>query len=224
MNAETSALPRRKRHWLRWTLAGVAALLVLLVAGAVAAVKLQPVPSPLTLPVNPAPSSGPLNGAYQPTTGSLAGFRIQQSFLGVTSEMVGRTPDITGTVTATGDRVTAASLRINLLALTSGGKKPAPQYNISLDTEHYPDATVTLTQPVALSQVATATGTLTLHGVTRTVTATMSIRQDGAGLDVAGSLPVAFADYRLAQPTGYGSLGSLADHGTAEFLLLLRRP
>jgi hypothetical protein len=32
---------------------------------------------------------------------------------------------------------------------------------------------------------------------------------------------VTFAEYRIARPQGYGPLGSLADHGTAEFALIL---
>ncbi|MEU7872636.1 nitroreductase/quinone reductase family protein [Dactylosporangium sp. NPDC049140] len=219
---------RRRRRWLRWTLAGLATLALLLVATVVAAVKLTPVPSPLSLPASTTSPAGPLDGAYGPVAGSLAGFRIRQTVVGLTSEVVGRTADVTGTVTVAADRVTAAHLRIGLRALTAGGDKPAPQFDISLDTGRYPDATVELTQPIALEPGAagatvTVTGMLTLHGVTRTVTVDLSVRRDGDGLDAAGSLPVAFADYSLTGPEGYGAFGSLADHGTAEFLLLLRR-
>jgi deazaflavin-dependent oxidoreductase (nitroreductase family) len=220
--------PRRKRHWLRWTLAGIAALIVILVAAVAVAIKLQPVPAPLALPASAAAPAGPLDDTWQVTSGSVAGFRIQQTVLGLTSEVVGRTEDVTGTVAIAGGQVTTASLRINLLALTSGGK-PAPQFGISLDTQHHPDATVTLTEPVALDgsftggakTTVTATGQLTLHGVTRTVTVPLTARRDGANLAMTGSFPVTFADYGIARPNGYGALGSLADHGTAEFLLIL---
>lgn len=49
----------------------------------------------------------------------------------------------------------------------------------------------------------------------------LTVRRDGADLRAAGSFPVAFSDWNIAQPKGYGLLGSLADHGTAEFLLVL---
>ena len=237
MTATGTAAPRRRRRrrWLRWTLMGFAALLVLLVGGVAAAIKLQPVPEPLTLPSAVAATAGLVNGDYRPVDGSVAGFRIQQTVLGLSSDVVGRTTDLTGTATVARGQITAARLRIGLLALTSAGGKPAPQFTNGLDTQRYPDATVELTQPVALDPAAatatnnaatgtntTATGTLTLHGITRTVTVTMSVRPDGTGIDVAGALPVAFADYDLTKPRGYGSIGSLADHGTAEFLLLLR--
>jgi len=219
----------RRRHWLRWTLGGVAALIVLLLAAVAVAVKLQPVPAPLALPPNPAAPTGPVDGTWQVAPGSVAGFRIQQTVLLLHSEVVGRTSDITGTVTVAAGRATAANLQINLLALTTGDRKPAPQFGTSLDTKQYPTATVALAQPIPLdaalsgnAATLTATGSLTLHGVTRTATVSLALRRDGANLDIAGQLPVAFTDYSLASPTGYGPIGSLADHGIAEFLLILR--
>jgi polyisoprenoid-binding protein YceI len=223
--------PRRKRHWLRWTVA-VAATLVVLVVGLIAvAVKLQPVPAPPALPAHAAAAVGPVDGTYQAGSGSVAGFRIQQTVLGLTSDIVGRTKDVTGNATIAGGQVTTADLRLGLLALTSGDAKPAPQFGISLDTRRYPDATVSLTRPVTLDAAFTsgttvtvdAAGTLALHGVTHTVTVPLSVRRDGTSIEIAGSVPVAFADYGITEPAGYGGLGSLADHGVAEFLLVLHR-
>lgn len=220
--------PRRKRHWLRWILAGFAVLLVLLVAVVVAAIKLQPVPAPLALPPSAAAPVGPLDGTWQVASGSAAGFRIQQTVLWTTSDVVGRTEGVTGTVVIADGKATVAKLRIDLLSLTSGGKA-APQFGTSLETQRYPLATVDLVRPVTLdgsvaSGAATtvnALGQLTLHGVTHGVTAALSVRRDGPNLDITGSFPVSFADWGIAGPKGYGALGSLADHGTAEFLLVL---
>jgi polyisoprenoid-binding protein YceI len=222
--------PGRKVHWLRWVLACIAVLVVFLFVAVAVAVKLQPVPEPLALPASAAAPVGPLDGTWQVGAGSVAGFRIEQTVLALTSEVVGRTEEITGTVAVADGEVTTASIEINLLALTSGGK-PTPQFSISLDTERYPDATVKLTTPVSLddsvaagtASTVTAAGVLTLHGVTRTVTASLSVRRDAADVLVAGSIPVAFADWDITGPKGYGILGSLADHGVAEFLLVLHR-
>jgi polyisoprenoid-binding protein YceI len=223
--------PRRKRRWLRWTIAGTAALAVLAVGLVVAAVTLQPTPAPLALPADPAAPVGPVNGTYQAASASVAGFRVQQTIIGLTSDVVGRTEDLTGTVTIANGQATTAGVRVGLRALTSGPGKPAPQFGISLDTQRYPDATIALARPVILdatfSSGATisvnAFGQLTLHGITRSVTVALSVRRDAADIDVAGSFPVAFADYGIAGPRGYGVLGSLADHGMAEFLLVLHR-
>ena len=226
------ARPRRKRRWLRWTVAGIAIVVVLIVGLVAVAVKMQPTPARLALPANASAPAGSVDGAYQVASGSLAGFRIQQTVIGLTSDLVGRTRDITGAVTIAGGQATTKGLRVGLLALTTGAAKPAPQFGISLDTKRFPDATVDLAQPVTLGPAFTsgstvtvdAAGTLTLHGVTRPATVALSVRRDGADIDVAGSVPVSFADYGLARPKGYGVFGSLADHGLAEFLLVLRRP
>lgn len=222
---------RRKRRWLRWTVAGITAFAVLIVALVAAAIKLQPTPAPLALPASAGTPVGPVDGTYQAVPGSVAGFRIQQTVIGLTSDVVGRTKDIEGAVTVAGGQATTSSLRVGLLALTSGDAKPAPQFGIGLDTKRYPDATIGLAKPVTLDPAfdsgttvtAGAAGTLTLHGVTRGVTVALSLRRDGTGIDVAGSVPVRFADYGIARPAGYGGLGSLAGHGVAEFLLVLHR-
>jgi polyisoprenoid-binding protein YceI len=223
--------PRRRHRWLRWTIASAAVLFVLAASLIALAVRMQPTPAPLALPANPVAPIGPVNGTYQATSGSVAGFRVQQTIIGLASYVVGRTEDVTGTVSIVGGHATTARLRVGLRALTSGPGKPAPQFGISLDTQRYPDATVALAQPVALDAIfssgatitVNADGRLTLHGVTRSVTVALAIRRDGTSIDVVGSFPIAFVDYGIAGPRGYGALGSLADHGVAEFLLVLRR-
>lgn len=55
------------------------------------------------------------------------------------------------------------------------------------------------------------------------MTFTVSGRRDGTALQVAGSIPVTFSAWDIKGLSGYGFLGSLADHGVAEFLLILHR-
>jgi hypothetical protein len=64
---------------------------------------------------------------------------------------------------------------------------------------------------------------LSMNGVGRPATVSVDARRDGPVIEVAGSIPVSFATWHISQPTGFGWLGSVADHGTAEFLLILRR-
>jgi polyisoprenoid-binding protein YceI len=205
-------------------------LIALVLVATAVAVKLQPVPAPLAVPATTAAPAGPTDGTWQVTSESLAGFRIDQTVLALTSEVVGRTSDVTGTAVIANAQVTAADLRVNLLALTWNGR-PAPQFQASLDTEQHPDAIISLAQPITLDERVgsgatvsiNASGQLTLHGVTRATAVPLTIRRAGTGLYVAGSVPIAFADWGIAEPDGYGILGSIADHGTAEFLLVLRR-
>jgi len=224
--------PSRRRHWWRWALAGLLALVVILVVAVVAFVKLQPSQPPLALPAAAvAAPVGALDGTWRVGTGSVAGFRIRESFLVIGNDVTGRTSDVTGTTVLTGTQVVRATFQVSLDAITVDGKTRQPQLVQSLETAAYPVATVTLAQPVPLPAAftsgatitRTAAATLTLHGTTRPVTVTLSARRDGSAIEVAGSLPVAFADYGIKGPRGYGIFGSLASNGTAEFLLVLAR-
>lgn len=222
----------RRRHWWRWILGGVAVLLVLLIGGVAAAIELQPSPAPLGLPSGtPTAPSGPLACGWQVAAGSAAGFRIQETVIGMSNEVGGNTNAVTGTAAVlSGDRIASGSFGINLAMITVGGKKQ-PQFAPSLDAGRYPDATVTLARPVTLSAAfaagrtatMTAPAELTLRGTTRPVTVTITARRDGAALQAAGTIPVTFANWGIKQPTGFGPIGSLANHGTAEFVLVLHR-
>jgi polyisoprenoid-binding protein YceI len=224
--------PAHKRHWIRWILTGIAVLVVLLLAFVVLYVKFAPVPAPLGLPSTPASApTGPVEGTWTVGAVSEAGFRIQQTVLFASSDVVERTTAVHGTLTVSGNEITAATFRVDLTAITHDGKT-TPQLTTSLDTARHPEATVTLTRPVTLDPAfisggtvtATVTGELTLRGVAHPVTFTVTARRDGTALQATGTIPVAFADWDIPSPTGYGSLGSLADHGVAEFFLVLRRP
>jgi hypothetical protein len=92
-------------------------------------------------------------------------------------------------------------------------------------------ATFTLAHPVTLSPAVasgatirvTAIGQLELNGASRQVTFTVSGRRDGSALQVAGSIPITFSAWDIKGPSGYAFLASLANHGAAEFLLILHR-
>ena len=222
--------PPRRRHWLRWALGSLLALVILLVVAAVAVIKLQPSPPPLGLPGGAvAAPAGPLDGTWQVTAGSVAGFRVRESFLGVGNDVTGRTGEVTGAAVARSGQLTRATFQVSLDAITVNGKAHQPQLVQSLAVAAHPIATVTLAGPFALPATfssgstitRTAPGTLTLNGITRPETVTLSARRDGTTIEAAGWLPVAFADFGIKGPSGYGALGSLADHGTAEFLLIL---
>lgn len=174
--------------------------------------------------------SGPLGGTWDASSGSVAGFRVQESALGFSNNVVGRTSAVTGAIVVAGGQITSARFRVDLTTITVNGKAQ-PQFATSLGTRDHPVATFTLSDPVALSSAFTSgavitvrvTGYLAMHGVSRQVTATISARRDGSALQAAGSIPVAFSRWDIEGPAGFGFLGSLADHGVAEFLLVLHR-
>ena len=60
-------------------------------------VKLQPTPSPLALPAAAATTPvGPLDGTRDVVAGLVAGFRVQENFLGLSNDVVGRTNAVSG--------------------------------------------------------------------------------------------------------------------------------
>jgi polyisoprenoid-binding protein YceI len=227
---ELRTKPPRRRHWRRRILLGLLALVVLVVVAVVAIIGLQPSQPPLALPAGVAAApAGQLDGSWHVATGSVAGFRVRESILGIGNDVTGRTGDVTGTAMVTAGGLARATFRVSLDAITVNGKARQPQLVQSLEVAAHPVATVTLartvTLPAAFSSGGTITRTaaasLTLNGTTRPVTVTLSARRDGTAIEAAGSLPVAFADFGIKGPREYGVFGSLASNGTAEFLLIL---
>ena len=221
----------RKRHWWRWILGGgvVLVALVLLAVGLVT--KFQRSLPPLALPAGAARApAGPLGGTWIVAPGSKAGFRVQEHAVGFSNAVVGRTDGVTGTLVISGDRVIRAAFRIDLATVKVNGKTQ-PQFARSLGTRSDPVATVTLLRPVTLGPAfaagsvaaVTVPGRLAMHQASRTVTVTLSARRAGTTLQAAGSIPVVFPRWGIQAPAGFGVLGSLANHGVAEFLLVLRR-
>ncbi len=51
----------------------------------------------------------------------------------------------------------------------------------------------------------------------------LTARSSGSTIDLAGSTAVLLARWHVTPPAGFGPLGSLSDHATAEFLIVLHR-
>jgi polyisoprenoid-binding protein YceI len=229
---EAAPAPRPRRHRRRWLVAaGLVALIGL--GSALLLVKPTPVMRPLTLPASRGAAvqpAGSIDGTWQVSSGSVAGFRVPEHFFGMSDDVVGRTTAVSGTVSIVRDEVTGATFRVDLSGVEVNGKTQ-PQFVRSLGVAANPDATFNLTEPLTFSQgpesggvvMARATGAMTLHGVSRTVSLAISGRSTGATLLAVGTIPVAFSDYGIVGPQGYAPIGSLADHGVVEFLIVMRR-
>ncbi len=68
------------------------------------------------------------------------------------------------------------------------------------------------------SSSATASGDLTLHGVTRPVDVPVEARWSGTTIEVVGTIPVNFADYDIEAPS-VGGFVSVEDEGEIELQL-----
>jgi polyisoprenoid-binding protein YceI len=174
----------------------------------------------------------PSIGSFSDFSGSFVGYRVEEELANVgAATAVGRTPDVTGSVTLSGTTITAVDLTADLSTLQSDKSQRDGQLKRqALETSTYPTATFKLTQPIELGSVpadgqvvhATATGDLTIHGQTKSVQIPVEARLSGNVVTVTGSIEIVFADYGVRQPTSFLVL-SIADHGTMEFQLQLTK-
>jgi polyisoprenoid-binding protein YceI len=96
-----------------------------------------------------------------------------------------------------------------------------------MDVAEYPDAVFTLTAPISLVTLpavgavinATATGNLSMHGVTRSVTFAIHAEYTGTEIEVSGSIPITFADWDIQNPSG--GPAQVGSSGAMDFLLYL---
>jgi polyisoprenoid-binding protein YceI len=187
----------------------------------------------------PIPSTAPMSasgaaGTWTVTSGSQAGYRVRERLanLSAESDAVGRTADVTGSITveANGDaaKLTAGALTVNTQTIASDKQMRDNRLRREgLQTDRYPTATFTVTQPVdipasALSGTATSltlTGDLTLHGVTKSVQIPAQTQLVGNQIQVAGSLSFPLSDYQISPPNVGGFVLSISDQGTLEFLV-----
>jgi len=170
-------------------------------------------------------------GSFSDFSDSWVGYRVNETLAGNRANTaVGRTPDVSGTLTMSGTQVTAVEITADLTSLKSDDDRRDGQLGRqALETARFPQATFKLTSPIELGAApvdgqtftATATGELTLHGVTKTVQVPIQARLSGDVVTVVGSIEIQFADYSIDQPTSFAVL-SIEDHGTMEFQLHLR--
>ena len=173
--------------------------------------------SPSASPSNAASASA---GTWQIASGSVVGYRVKEQFVGQTSshEAVARTGDVTGQVTigqsGTSYQMTSANVTVQLANLASVDQVAG--YNVtnrdrivqrSLSVSSFPTAvfqaqSVTLPAGAETGQTVTVSvpGKLTVHGVTKDVTATLQLRVSGSTAQIAGSIPTNMTDYGISPP------------------------
>jgi polyisoprenoid-binding protein YceI len=150
---------------------------------------------------------------------------------GQNAEAVGRTGDVTGTLTIAGTTATDASFTVDMTTVASDESRRDNQFRGRImDVGTHPTATFELTSPIELTTVpavgervtAQATGELTLKGVTKPVTFPVEAERTDTGFKVAGSIPITFSDYGVSVPEAPIVL-SASDTGTLELQLFLQQ-
>jgi polyisoprenoid-binding protein YceI len=154
------------------------------------------------------------------TTGSVAGYRVKELFVGQTSkhDAVARTSSLTGGLTVSGDSngyqagaITFTAVLTDLTSVDSVAGRDVTQRDSfvarQMDLQQFPKAIFVASmasvgsavtgQPVDVS----VPGKLTIHGVTKDVTAAVKAQLIGGKIEVAGSVSIDMTDYGVSPPS-----------------------
>ena len=227
----------------KWLLGGVAAALLVFVGGPFLYIHVfsKKAPPKLSLSTtattagdssdDPAISTGDasvaLDGTWKVSAGSTVGYRVKEVLFGQSNTAVGRTSSVTGQFAATGTSINSGSFTVDMTTVTSDKSMRDHQFHGRImETSTFPTATFELTKPIDLGSVPAdgvtksvpATGKLTLHGVTKTVTIPLTAKRTSNSIEVSGSLPITFADWNISNPS-FGGTVTTEDHGLLELLL-----
>ena len=178
-----------------------------------------------------ASAAGGITGTWKVSAGSIAGYRVQEVLIGQNSTAVGRTTDISGSINVTGSELSSANFTVDMATVKSDQSERNTQFDGRImDVSTYPTATFHLTHAVALdgppavgtSVHYTATGKLTMHGSTKTVTFPLSAERTSGGIEVLADINIVFSNWDISNPS-IGGFVTTANHGTLEVLLDLTR-
>jgi polyisoprenoid-binding protein YceI len=179
------------------------------------------------------PSGGPVSfdGDWTATAGSEFGYRVDEVVAGVNTTAVGRSNEIDGLLTIEDTNATAVDVEVQTATITSDESRRDGRFRGSImNSSEFPTATFTLTEPIEFGEIpanggqviATATGELTLRGVTNPVTFEVTAEVANGRIGILGSIPVVFADYGIDNPS-FGPIKT-EDHGLVEFVLVFEQP
>jgi polyisoprenoid-binding protein YceI len=211
------------RHMRRGLIASGVALAILCALGIGLFVLLDshhaPGPLALTSPT-PVVSPGSLAGSWKVGSGSEVGYRVNEQFINQPgpTQAVARTSKVSGGVQISGTgpslRATAIHFSADLSSLQSQDKYATYQLyqrdffirTVYLQTDQFPTAEFqadSVVIPATIESAPTSltvSGRLTVHGVTKSVTANMQIQLTGDAVEVAGSVMVDMRDFGIEVP------------------------
>ena len=164
------------------------------------------------------------------TEGSEVGYRVSEVLFGIDTEGVGRTEDVTGSVTLIDTTMTEAEFTVDVASMKSDdGRRDGQFRGRIMETQTFPTASFTLTSPIDLGVTATEgatldttiSGELTMHGVTNPVSFEIAAKIEGNRLGVIGTIPITFIDYDIVDPSITGI--TVKPEGVIEFVLVFSR-
>ena len=163
---------------------------------------------------------------------SFAGFRVDEVLGGRIGDFtaVGRTADVSGSIELTDTALVAVTVEVTMSTLRTDNGSRDGQVRRALNTNEFPVATFTLTEPLDLpagmaegaALSGSAHGDLTIKGVTNRATFDLQAQLVGDTIVAVGSSEVVFSDYGVTAPTA-PVVVSVEDHGIMEFQLIFTR-
>ncbi len=183
-----------------------------------------------TTPTTDTTSAENFDGDWVPTTASEFGYRVEEVLAGVNTTAVGRSNEIEGLLTIEGTAATVVDITVQIENITSDDSRRDGQFaGRIMNAAEFPTATFVLTEPIEFGRIpvgdeqitATATGELTLRGVTNAVTFEVTAQTTDGRIGVLGSIPVVFEDYGIENPS-FGVVET-EDNGLVEFVLVFER-
>lgn len=178
----------------------------------------------------PTAAASGIDGTWSIKTGSEVGYRVKESINGFDTTANGRTQSITGAMSASGAKITEGQFSVDMTTFTSDQSRRDDQFNGRImNVTKFPTSTFALTAPIDFGAVpadggtvtASATGDLTLHGTTKSVTFDVQGTFKNGLIGVLGQIPVLFADYGIPSPSF--ATTHTEDNGLLEFVLVLER-
>lgn len=212
---------------IRGTLVRVAAIAVLAGCGASSSSASGGTPSPSPTEVasptarlsltGHGQSARPLAGHWTVATGSVAGYRVTENFLGSSSEAVARTSALTGQADISRDSVNGLQLIADLTQCKgvdnhvsyAGFTRDNIVKGRILNMAQFPNATLVVNSLALPSGASSgkplkisAQGMFTLKGKTNPVTLALNGQSEGdQKLEVAGAFTITLSDYDIHVPT-----------------------
>lgn len=200
------------------------------VAATVTSVVGSVVDEPMAAPGVTTPGAEGFDGNWVAVDSSAFGYRVDEVLAGVNVTAVGRSNEIDATLSIDGTTATAVDVEVQVDSIVSDDSRRDGQFRGRImNTAEFPTATFTITEPIEFGSIpdgdatvtATATGELTLRGVTNPVTFDVTAQTTDGRIGVLGSIPVVFADYGIDNPSN--GIVTTEDHGLVEFILVFDR-
>lgn len=168
---------------------------------------------------------------FDTASGSFAGFRVAEELTIGEVTAVGRSGNVTGSVTIEDGQLTGADVTVDMTTIVSNDPRRENAIRSAINASEFPTASFTFDGGVDVSAIEVGgapqsfeiEGELTVAGVTNPVTFAIdaNVRDDGFGV-IVGSTEIVWEDFGVTPPSA-AIVVSVADEGIVEFQLIVAR-